>query len=272
MAGWDDPRMPTVSGMRRRGYTPAAIRKFCDMIGTTRSDGVVDVAMLEFAIREDLNENTPRAMCVLNPLKVVLTDYPPEQVEQLTAPSHPNREDLGVRTLPFTRELYIDRDDFREEANRKYKRLVLGKRVRLRNGYVIEADEVVKDEQGNIQEVLAHTVPNTVGSDPEDGVKPKGVIHWVSATQGKQATVRVYDRLFNHPSPDQGDNEFMDHINPESLLMVEQAWIEPSLAAAEPEQKFQFEREGYFVADRYDHSVEQPVFNKTIGLRDTWNN
>lgn len=272
VAGWDDPRMPTVSGMRRRGYTPAAIRKFCDMIGTTRSDGVVDVAMLEFAIREDLNENTPRAMCVLNPLKVVLTDYPPEQVEQLTAPSHPNREDLGVRTLPFTRELYIDRDDFREEANRKYKRLVLGKRVRLRNGYVIEADEVVKDEQGNIQEVLAHTVPNTVGSDPEDGVKPKGVIHWVSATQGKQATVRVYDRLFNHPSPDQGDNEFMDHINPESLLMVEQAWIEPSLAAAEPEQKFQFEREGYFVADRYDHSVEQPVFNKTIGLRDTWNN
>ena len=271
VAGWDDPRMPTVAGMRRRGYTPAAIRKFCDMIGTTRSDGVVDVAMLEFAIREDLNENTPRAMCVLNPLKVVLTDYPEGQVEQLSAPAHPSREDLGERTLPFTRELYIDVDDFREEANKKYKRLVLGKRVRLRNGYVIEADEVVKDAQDNILEVHAHTIPNTVGNDPQDGIKPKGVIHWVSATAGKRATVRVYDRLFNHESPDKGDNDFMDHINPESLYVVEQAWIEPSLAQAVPEQKFQFEREGYFVADRLDYSTDRPVFNKTIGLRDTWN-
>jgi glutaminyl-tRNA synthetase len=270
--GWDDPRMPTVSGMRRRGYTPAAIRKFCDMIGTTRGDGVVDVAMLEFAIREDLNENAPRAMCVLNPLKVVLTDYPQGQVEELTVPAHPTREELGSRVLPFTRELYIDADDFREEANRKYKRLVLGKRVRLRNGYVIEADSAVKDEQGNIVEVHAHTIPNTVGNDPEDGLKPKGVIHWVSATAGKQARVRIYDRLFNHESPDKGDNAFMDHINPDSLQVVEQAWIEPSLVEALPEQGFQFEREGYFVADRYEHSAELPVFNKTIGLRDTWTN
>jgi glutaminyl-tRNA synthetase len=272
VSGWDDPRMPTVSGMRRRGYTPAAIRKFCDMIGTTRGEGVVDVAMLEFAIREDLNENAPRAMCVLDPLKLVLTDYPQGQVEELTIPAHPSREELGKRIVPFTRELYIDRADFREAANKKYKRLVLGKRVRLRNGYVIEADEVVKDAQDNILEVHAHTIPNTVGNDPEDGIKPKGVIHWVSATEGVQATVRIYDRLFNQESPGKGDGDFMDHINPESLTVVEQAWIEPSLVMAAPEQNFQFEREGYFVADRCDYSAEKPVFNKTIGLRDTWNN
>ena len=272
VAAWDDPRMPTISGMRRRGFTPTAIRKFCDMIGTTRSDGVVDVAMLEFAIREDLNDNAPRAMCVLNPLKVVLTDYPEDKVEEIIAPAHPSREELGQRVLPFTRELYIDADDFREEANRKYKRLVLGKRVRLRNGYVIEADKAIKDEQGNIVEVHARTIANTLGNNPEDGIKPKGVIHWVSATRGKQAVVRLYDRLFNHESPDKGDNEFMDHINPDSLTVVEQAWIEPSLAGAEPEQSFQFEREGYFVADRFEHSADKPVFNKTIGLRDTWAN
>ncbi|RLQ22905.1 glutamine--tRNA ligase/YqeY domain fusion protein [Seongchinamella sediminis] len=270
VAGWDDPRMPTVSGMRRRGYTPAAIRKFCDMIGTTRSDGVVDVAMLEFAIREDLNENAPRAMAVLNPLKVVLTDYPEDKVEALSAPHHPSREDLGERQLPFTRELYIDADDFREEANRKYKRLVLGKRVRLRHAYVIEADEVIRDADGTIVEIHAHTIANTIGENPEDGVKPKGVIQWVSASHGRRAEVRLYDRLFNHESPDRAEGEFMDHLNPESLQVVEQAWIEPALVNARPEQGFQFEREGYFVADRYEHSAEQPVFNKTIGLRDTW--
>ena len=272
VSGWDDPRMPTVSGMRRRGYTPAAIRKFCDMIGTTRGEGVVDVAMLEFAIREDLNENAPRAMCVLDPLKLVLTDYPEGRVEELTIPAHPNRDELGERVVPFTRELYIDRADFREAANKKYKRLVLGKRVRLRNGYVIEADEVVKDAQDNILEVHAHTIPNTVGNNPEDGIKPKGVIHWVSATEGVQATVRVYDRLFNRESPGRGDGDFMDDINPESLTVVEQAWIEPSLVMAVPEQNFQFEREGYFVADRFDYSADTPVFNMTIGLRDSWNN
>ena len=271
VTGWDDPRMPTVSGMRRRGYTPAAIRKFCEMIGTTRSDGVVDVAMLEFAIREDLNENAPRAMAVLNPLKVVLTDYPEDKLEELVAPHHPSREDLGERMLPFSRELYIDADDFREEANKKYKRLVLGKRVRLRNAYVIEADHVVKDEDGNIIEVHAHTIANTIGENPADGIKPKGVIQWVSASHGRQAEVRLYDRLFSHESPDRAEGEFMDHLNPGSLQVIEQAWIEPSLLTAQPEQGFQFEREGYFVADRFDHSPEHPVFNKTIGLRDTWN-
>ena len=271
VTGWDDPRMPTVSGMRRRGYTAAAIRKFCDMIGTTRSDGVVDVAMLEFAIREDLNENAARGMCVLRPLKVVLTDYPSDKVEDLRAPRHPSRDDLGERVLPFTRELYIEADDFREEANKKFKRLVLGKRVRLRNAYVIEADEVVKDALGNVCEVHAHIIPDTLGENPTDGIKPKGVIHWVSASHGKNAQVRLYERLFNHEAPDKGDNAFMDHINPGSLEVIESAWIEPSLTAAIPEQGFQFEREGYFVADRYDHSSDKPVFNRTIGLRDTWN-
>ena len=271
VTGWDDPRMPTVSGMRRRGYTAAAIRKFCDMIGTTRSDGVVDVAMLEFAIREDLNENAARGMCVLRPLKVVLTDYPSDKVEDLRAPGHPSRDDLGERVLPFTRELYIEADDFREEANKKFKRLVLGKRVRLRNAYVIEADEVVKDALGNVCEVHAHIIADTLGENPADGIKPKGVIHWVSASHGKNAQVRLYERLFNHEAPDKGDNAFMDHINPGSLEVIESAWIEPSLTAAIPEQGFQFEREGYFVADRYDHSPDKPVFNRTIGLRDTWN-
>lgn len=270
--GWDDPRMPTVSGMRRRGFTAAAIRRFCDMIGTTRSDGVVDVAMLEFAIREDLNENAARGMCVLNPLKVVLTDYPQDKVETLIAPGHPNRDDLGERDLPFTREIYIDADDFREEANKKYKRLVLGKRVRLRNAYVIEADEVIKDDNGNITEIRAHTVAGTLGENPADGIKPKGVIHWVSVSGGKAAEVRLYERLFNHEAPDKGDNVFMDHLNPESLSIVKQAWIEPALAEAAAEQHFQFEREGYFVADRFDHCADKPVFNRTIGLRDTWSN
>jgi glutaminyl-tRNA synthetase len=270
VVGWDDPRMPTISGLRRRGYTAASIRKFCDMIGTTRSDGVVDIAMLEFAIREDLNENAVRGMCVLRPLKIVLTDYPQDRVEELRVPGHPNRDDLGERVLPFSRDIYIDVDDFREEANKKYKRLVLGKRVRLRNAYVIEADELIRDSEGNITEVHAHTIPGTLGENPADGIKPKGVIHWVSASGGKTAEVRLYDRLFNHEAPDRGDNNYLDHINPQSLTVIENAWIEPALADASPEQHFQFEREGYFVADRDEHSKDKPVFNRTIGLRDTW--
>jgi len=269
--GWDDPRMPTLAGMRRRGYTPAAIRRFCEMIGTTRSDGVVDIAMLEFAIREDLNANAVRGMCVLDPLKVILTDYPEGQVEELRAPGHPGRDDLGERLLPFTRELYIDADDFREEANKKYKRLILGKRVRLRNAYVIEADEVIRGDTGAIVAINAHIIPGTLGNDPQDGIKPRGVIHWVSASHGRVAEVRLYDRLFNHEAPDKGDADYRAHINPESLRVVDNAWIEPALAGAAPEQHFQFEREGYFVTDRHDHTSAKPVFNRTIGLRDTWN-
>ena len=270
--GWDDPRMPTIAGMRRRGYTPAAIRRFCDMIGVTRKDGIVDVAMLEHAIRDDLNNNAPRAMCVLKPLKVVLTNYPEEEKEELVISAHPSRDDLGQRTVPFSRELYIDVDDFREEANKKFKRLVIGKRTRLRNAYVIEADEAIRDEAGEIIEVRARIIPNTLGTDPEDGIKPKGVIHWVSASAGQRATVRLYDRLFNDEAPDKGDKDLLESINADSLVVIGEAWIEPSLLDAIPEQNYQFEREGYFVADRYLHSAETPVFNRTIGLRDTWNN
>ena len=270
VSGWDDPRMPTIAGLRRRGFTPAAVRRFCEMIGVTRSDGVVDVAMLEHAIRDDLNTNAPRAMCVLNPLRLVLTNLPEDHREELVAAAHPSRPELGERSLPFTRELVIDADDFREEANKKYKRLVLGKRVRLRSAYVIEAESVEKDAEGNILAVHARVIPDTLGEDPADGVKPKGVIQWVSASEGRRATVRLYDRLFSDPAPDRGDKDFMTCLNPASLRVVEGAWIEPGLAAARPEQGFQFEREGYFVADRYDHSPAAPVFNLTIGLRDSW--
>ncbi len=269
---WDDPRMPTISGMRRRGYSAKSIRRFCEMAGVSRSEGMVDVAMLEHAIRDDLNENAPRAMCVLNPLKVVLTNYPQDQTEVLTIACHPSREELGSRKVPFSGELYIDMDDFREEANKKFKRLVIGKRVRLRNAYVIEADQAIKNEAGDIIEIRARIIENTLGENPEDGIKPKGVIHWVAAAGGKRAKVKLYDRLFNDQAPDRGDKNFMDHINAASLRVVEEAWIEPSLLDAVPEQVFQFEREGYFVADRFEHSSETPVFNKTIGLRDTWNN
>lgn len=274
--GWDDPRMPTISGMRRRGYTAQSLRHFCEMVGVTRSEGIVDVAMLEFAIRDDLDKNAPRAMCVLDPLKIVITNFPetesPENnVEWLTAPNHPSRSDLGERKLPFTREIMIDRADFREEANKKYKRLVLGKKVRLRNAYVITADEVIKDANGNIIELRCTYDAATHGADPADGVKPKGVIHWVSATHGKKAQVRVYDRLFLHEAPDRGGEDFMQHLNVNALKILPDCYIEPSLVDAKPEQSFQFEREGYFVADRYDHSAQQVVFNKTIGLRDTFN-
>ena len=268
--GWGDPRMPTISGIRRRGYTPNAIRKFCDMVGVSRSDGVVDAGMLEYAVRDDLNENAPRAMCVLDPLKVVITNYPKDQVEQLSAPGHPNRDDMAERTLPFTQELWIEREDFREEANKKYKRLVLGKRVRLRNAYVLQAEDVVKDAQGNITEVHCTYDPDTLGDNPADGIKPKGVIHWVSASHGKQATVRLYDRLFAAEQPGRGEQDFLQQLNPNSLEVREGCWIEPGLADVAPEQCLQFERTGYFVADRYDHSSEQPVFNRTVELRDTW--
>ncbi len=270
VAGWDDPRMPTIAGMRRRGFTPAALRHFCEMVGVARSEGIVDMAMLEHAIRDDLDKNAPRAMCVMDPLKLVIHNYPQGQVEQLDAPGHPNRDDLGERQLPFTREVYIERDDFREEANKKFKRLVLGKKVRLRNAYVLLAEQVVKDEQGNIVEVHCSYDPDTLGADPSDGVKPKGVIHWVSASEGRRATVRIYDRLFNHASPDRGGEDFLEHVNPDSLSVVEDCWIEPGLANCAPESRFQFERTGYFVADRYEHSAEQPVFNRTIALRDSW--
>ncbi len=267
VAGWDDPRMPTIAGLRRRGYPPEALRHFCEEVGTSRSDSVVDVAMLESAVRNHLNNHAPRGMCVLRPLRLVLTNV--EADETLTLANHPTDEKQGSRAVPFGRELWIDQDDFREEANKKYKRLVIGKRVRLRGAYVIEADSCDQDAEGNVVTVYARVIEGTLGEDPADGIKPKGVIHWVSATLGKQATVRLYDRLFNEANPGKAD-DILSVVNPQSLSVVEAAIIEPALSQATPEQVFQFEREGYFVADRYDHSADQPVFNMTIGLRDTW--
>ncbi len=267
VAGWDDPRMPTIAGLRRRGYPPEALRHFCEEVGTSRSDSVVDVAMLESAVRNHLNNHAPRGMCVLRPLRLVLTNV--EADETLTLANHPTDKEQGSRDVPFGRELWIDQDDFREEANKKYKRLVIGKRVRLRGAYVIEADSCDQDAEGNVVTVYARVIEGTLGEDPADGIKPKGVIHWVSATAGKQATVRLYDRLFNEANPGKAD-DILSVVNPQSLSVVEAAIIEPALSQATPEQVFQFEREGYFVADRYDHSADQPVFNMTIGLRDTW--
>ena len=272
VSGWDDPRLPTIQGMRRRGYTAEAVRNFCDSLAVAKTDGVVDMAQFEFFIREDLNENSARAMCVMNPLKLVITNFPEGEVEVLSAPVHPQKE-IGTRELPFTREIYIDRSDFNEDttlSRKKFKVLVPGDFMRLRSAYVIKAEEVVKDSNGEIIEVHASLIPGTVGENPPEGMKPRGVMHWVSATEGKQAKVRIYDRLFKVESPDKGEGDFLDNINADSFSVIENCWIEPGLVNAAPETGFQFEREGYFVADRYEHSVETPVFNKTIGLRDTW--
>ena len=271
VSGWDDPRMPTIAGLRRRGYTPASIRTFSDRIGVTKADNSVEMGMLEACIREDLDSNAPRAMAVLNPLKIVLENFPEDSVEELEAPKHPKDDSMGSRTLKFTREIYIDRADFREEANKKYKRLITGSEVRLRNAYVIKCEEAIKDENGEITELRCSYDPDTLGSNPE-GRKVRGVIHWVSASEGIQAEVRLYDRLFGHPTPD-ADKEvdsFLDHLNSESLTVLAEAVVEPSLAQAKPGSGFQFEREGYFCVDSKDSTPERLVFNRTVTLRDSW--
>ena len=266
--GWDDPRMPTISGMRRRGFTPAAIRDFVQRTGVTKKVHTVEMSLLENSVREDLGENAPRAMAVLNPLKVTLTNYPDGKIEELSSPNHPQKEEMGQRTIYMSKTIYIDQDDFREEANKKYKRLVLGKAVRLRNSYVITCEDVVKDDNGNIIELICTYDENTLGKNPE-GYKPKGVIHWVSAEKSLPAKVRLYDRLFNVPNPGSAE-DFLATINPESLSVIEEARVEMSLGDAKPEDTFQFEREGYFCADRYEHKDGQLVFNRTVTLRDSW--
>ncbi len=269
--GWDDPRMSTLSGMRRRGYPPAAIREFCERIGVSKADNSVEMEILEACVREALNDSAPRAMAVLNPLKVVITNYPEDDDEVLTVPNHPQNDAMGTRQIPFTREILIDKADFREEANNKFKRLVLGKEVRLRYAYVIRCDEVIKDEQGEIIELRCQYDPQTLGKNPE-GRKVKGVIHWVSASKGLPATIRLYDRLFTHPHPD-SDKEVEDftvHLNPDSLVTLTTCWVEPGLAEATPGQVYQFEREGYFCADAVLFREGERVFNRTVTLRDTW--
>ncbi|MFP1918503.1 glutamine--tRNA ligase [Lonsdalea quercina] len=266
--GWDDPRMPTISGLRRRGYTAASIREFCRRIGVTKQDNTVEMASLESCIRDDLNENAPRAMAVLDPVKVIIENLPEGHEEWVTMPNHPNKPEMGTRQVGFSRELYIDRADFREAANKQYKRLVLGKEVRLRNAYVIKADRVEKDEQGEIATIYCSYDPDTLSKDPADGRKVKGVIHWVSVAHGIPAEFRLYDRLFSVANPGAAE-DFLSTINPESL-QIANGFVEASMADAVVEKAYQFEREGYFCADRVYSSADHLVFNRTTGLRDTW--
>jgi glutaminyl-tRNA synthetase len=268
VSGWDDPRMPTIAGLRRRGYTAAAIREFAKRIGVTKQDNVIEMSALEACIREDLDSAAPRAMAVLDPLKVTITNHS-ATIELLDAPNHPKDETMGSRKLPFGPVVYIDRADFREEANKKYKRLVLNSDVRLRNAYVIHADEVIKDEAGNIVELKCSYLPETLGENPADGRKVRGVIHWVEATHAIPTEFRVYDRLFSVANP-AAEADFLTVINPQSLV-IKQGYAEPSLHGAIAEQAYQFEREGYYCADR-DSAAAKLVFNRTVALRDTWGN
>jgi glutaminyl-tRNA synthetase len=269
--GWNDPRMPTISGMRRRGYTPESIRSFCDMIGVNKAGGTVDVGMLEYAIREDLNDRAPRAMCVMRPLKVTLTNYPADQTETLTLPVHPQKPEMGERDVTWSQTLYIDREDFEVEPPRKWKRLAPEQAVRLRGGYVMTCKEVVRDASGEIVELKCEYDPNTLGVNPE-GYKPNGVIHWVSANDSVETDINLYDRLFNHESPDSDkEGDFLDHLNPESLVVLKGARVEKSLAEPRTDLPYQFEREGYFFCDQeLTAKAGKPVFNRTVTLRDSW--
>lgn len=269
VTGWDDPRMPTLDGMRRRGYTPASIRNFCEMVGVTKSNSVVDVGMLEHSLRDDLDKSSPRAMCVLHPLKVVIENVPEGHKEEMTLPRHPKDESMGERKISFTRTIYIDHNDFEEVPPPGFKRLIAGGEVRLRGCYVIKCEEVIKDAEGNIQELRCSYDVATLGAKPE-GRKVKGVIHWVPADESIDVEVRLYDRLFSHEAPDSAEGDYRDFINPESLMVLRGCKAEPSLVNAVAEERFQFEREGYFCVDKIDSAPQQPVFNLTVGLRDTW--
>ena len=274
VTGWDDPRMPTISGMRRRGYTPEGLRLFAKRAGISKSENIVDMSVLEGAIREELENSAPRMMAVLNPLKVTLTNFQVARAESRSAPYHPNREDMGSRELPISSTLYIEADDFSENPPKGFKRLTLGGEVRLRHSYVMKCDEVVKDAAGNIVELKCSLDYDTLGKNPE-GRKVKGVIHWLSAEHAVPATVRLYDRLFTEPRPDAvrgADGEYLpftNFLNPESVCEI-QAWVEASANDLPPESRWQFERLGYFVTDRRDHTQGKPVFNRTVTLKDTW--
>ncbi|NVK52037.1 MAG: glutamine--tRNA ligase/YqeY domain fusion protein [Flavobacteriaceae bacterium] len=271
VSGWDDPRMPTISGLRRRGYTPASIRSFVETVGVSKRENVIDVALLEFKIREDLNKTANRVMAVLDPVKLVITNYPEGEEEILIAENNPENENSGNREVPFSRELFIERDDFKEEANKKYFRLTLGKEVRLKNAYIIKGESCIKDENGNIIEIHCTYDPlSKSGSGTEESKrKVKGTIHWVSTKHAVEAEVRVYDRLFSDEAPDSHkDKDFMEFLNPTSLEKIT-AYVEPSLQSANIGDRFQFQRLGYFNVDD-DSTTNSLVFNKTVGLRDTW--
>ncbi len=269
VSGWDDPRMPTISGLRRRGVPPESIRRFCDIIGVAKRDSVVDVALLEHTIREDLNLTAPRAMAVLKPLKIVIVNYPEDRGETLEAINNPEDSAMGTREVPFSRELYIERDDFRLDPPRKFFRLAPGREVRLRYAYFITCVNVVTDPHtGEVLELRCTYDPTTRGGDAPDGRKVRGTIHWVSARHSLRAEVRLYDRLFTKPNPVEED--FKNFLNPDSLEALEDCRLEPGLGDAEPGQRFQFERLGYFSADPIDSQPGRPVFNRILGLRDSW--
>jgi len=267
--GWDDPRMPTLSGIRRRGFTPEAIRRFCDEIGVARRENLIDVGLLEFCVREDLNERAPRAMAILDPLKVIIDNYPADQTEAFALANHPNNPDLGTRQVPFGREIYIERDDFMEEPAKKFFRLAPGREVRLRGAYLITCHDVVKDDSGAITALRCTYDPATRGGDAPDGRKVKGTLHWVSAAHAMDAEVRLYDRLFTDETPGAGDADFLTQINPNALEVRTGCKLEPSLAAAVAGDRFQFERTGYFCVDP-DSTPSHPVFNRTVTLKDSY--
>ncbi|HVU01966.1 MAG TPA: glutamine--tRNA ligase/YqeY domain fusion protein [Polyangiaceae bacterium] len=272
VSGWDDPRMPTLAGLRRRGYTKDAILSFCERIGVARKDGVVDVALLEHELREDLNARTPRAMAVLRPLRLVITNYPEGETEWFESQNHPEFPDRGMRKLPFSRELWVEQDDFREAPPKGWFRLAPGAEVRLRSACLVRCQEVVKDAAGNVVELRCTWDPDSRGGMPKDGRKVKGTIHWVSAAHAKDAEVRLYDRLFSKENPSEGEDQgvpFTAHLNPASLEVLTGAKVEPSLGGAAAGASFQFERRGYFTVD-LDAKPDRLVFNRTIGLRDTW--
>lgn len=266
--GWDDPRMPTIIGMRRRGYTPEALREFCERIGITKNDAWIEMMVLEGVIRDQLNREAPRRMAVLDPIKVTITDLPEDHEQRFSLANHPQDDTAGTREVPFTREIYIDRDDFAEVPPPKYQRLIPGGEVRLRSSYVIKCEEIIKDDSGKVVELRCTHDPDTLGKKPE-GRKVKGVIHWVSAKYGESAEVRLYNPLFNTPDPAKAES-IEDVIDPESEVVLTHCVVEPALKNSVPEQHFQFERIGYFVADRQDHSAEKLVFNRVVTLRDTW--
>jgi glutaminyl-tRNA synthetase len=270
VSGWDDPRMPTIAGLRRRGYTPEAMRDFCERIGVAKKDSLVDVALLEHCLREDLNRRAPRAMAVLRPLRLVIENYPEGQVEMLEAVNNPEDPSMGSRPVPFARVLYIEQDDFREDPPKKYFRLFPGNEVRLRYAYLIRCTGVVRDERGEIAEVRCTYDPATRGGDAPDGRRVKSTIHWVSAAHAVDAEVRLYEHLFLTPVPGAASDDWKADLNPRSLERIEAAKLEPRLAAAAPGDRFQFERTGYFCADTRDWAPGRPVFNRAVSLRDTW--
>ncbi|NLY29397.1 MAG: glutamine--tRNA ligase/YqeY domain fusion protein [Firmicutes bacterium] len=269
VSGWDDPRVPTLAGVRRRGYTPEAIRDFCERVGVAKKNSVVDIAMLEHCVREDLNRRAPRALAVLRPLKVVIENYPEGQVEELEAVNNPEDPSLGTRKIPFSREIFIEQEDFMENPPKGYRRLAPGREVRLRYGYVIKCEDVIKDGEGNVVELRCTYDPETLGGSTPDGRKVRGIIHWVSAAHAVPAEVRLYDRLFTIENPGEVE-DFWNYVNPESLVVLKDCRLEPSLAEAESGSFFQFERQGYFCVDIVDSKPGSLVFNRTVALKDTW--